>query len=200
MPHAITAKTDTHPDGKGVSGFMLDWYRSQPRDVLAKPQQQLLAEMFTSMLALSAEFKYRPAIETKNYLYWIDEQWSLSLIAPDEWSAERQASFAGTLVLQQDMTWTISPSDQLSEQSAVSEALRDFHEAFVDILETDKTLEEVLPFYVGHLPYYQRLYASALSRSLRASLRLGGLDKVSCKRLLSRTPQLQREAQQFSIA
>ena len=171
---------------------MLDWHRSRPRGVAAKPQPQLLAEMFTSMLALSAAFKYRPVVARENYLYWIDEHWSLSLIAPDEWSDARRAGFAGTVVLQEDMTWTITPAEHLSEENPVSAALRIFHEAFLSNLDTDKTLEDVLPYYVRHLPYYQRLYASALSRSLRTSVNLSGLAKTSCRKLLAQSPQLQR--------
>ena len=58
-----------NPDGKGLNGFLLDWYRSEPRGVVAKPQRQVLAEYFTSMLVLSASFKYKPAIGVANYLY-----------------------------------------------------------------------------------------------------------------------------------
>ena len=69
-------------DGKGLNGFLLDWYRSEPRGVVAKPQRQVLAEYFTSMLVLSASFKYKPSIGTTNYLYLVDGDWMLSLIAP----------------------------------------------------------------------------------------------------------------------
>lgn len=160
-------------DGKGVNGFMLDWYRSEPRGVVAKTQRQVLAEYFTSMLVLSASFKYKPSIGVANYLYLIDGDWALSLIAPEEWSEERREGFVGTCVLQRDMTWTIEPSSRLAEQTAVSEAIARFYEAFDETLDTDLTLEEILPFYVGRAPYYQRLYASALSRSIRAAVTLG---------------------------
>ena len=57
---AIARKTDGNPEGKGHNGFLLDWYQSEPRGVVAKPRRQLLAEFFTSMLVLSAAFKFRP--------------------------------------------------------------------------------------------------------------------------------------------
>jgi len=41
-------------------------------------------------------------------------------------------------------------------------------EAAVAVLHND-----VLPFYAGNLPYYQRLNANALSRSVRAAMTLG---------------------------
>ncbi len=162
-----------NPDGKGTNGFLLDWYRSEPRGVVAKSQRQVLAEYFTSMLVLSAAFKYKPAIGVENYLYVIDGQWSLSLIRPEQWSAERQEGFVGTCVLQADMTWTIEPSERLREEGPVAEAVSRFYDAFAESLDSDLTLEEILPFYVGRMPYYQRLYANALSRSVRAAVTLG---------------------------
>ena len=91
---SVALKSTGNPEGKGLNGFLLDWYQSEPRGVVAKPQRQVLAEFFTSMLVLSAQFKYKPAIGVDNYLYWIDGEWSLSLIAPDEWSEERRAGLA----------------------------------------------------------------------------------------------------------
>jgi hypothetical protein len=163
-------KAAGNPEGKGAHGFLDDWRATEPRGVVAKPQRQVMAELFTSMLVLSASFKYRPVPGDCNYLYWVDGQWSLSLVAPHEWSANRRAGFAGRCILQQDMTWTIEPSDRLSEGSPVASAIRRFFAAFVDMLDTDLTLEEILPFCAGSLPYYQRLHASALSRSVREAI------------------------------
>ena len=59
---AIARKTDGNPEGKGLNGFLLDWYQSEPRGVVAKPRRQVLAEFFTFMLVLSATFKYRPVV------------------------------------------------------------------------------------------------------------------------------------------
>ena len=71
------------------------------------------------------------------------------------------------------MTWTISPSELLADNNTVSDSIDRFYDAFAEMLNTDLTLEEILPFYVRRLPYYQRLYASALSRSMRAAVTLG---------------------------
>ena len=187
---AIARKTDRNPEGKGHNGFLLDWYRSEPRGVVAKPRRQILAEFFTSMLVLSASFKFRPVVGAAYSLYWINGEWSLSLIAPEEWSDERRAGFAGTCVLQHDMTWTIAPSDLLAEDNPVSDAIGRFYDAFAETLDTDLTLEEILPFYVGRLPYYPRLYASALSRSMRAAVTLGDQASISCRHWYMLLPQL----------
>jgi len=190
--HAIAFRVDSNPEGKGANGFLLDWYQSEPRGVAAKPQYQVLAEFFTSMLVLSANFKYKPAVGVSNYLYWINEGWSLSLIAPEEWSDERRAGFAGRCVLQHDMTWTIAPSDRLGEDNPVSDAIGRFYDAFAETLDSDRTLEEILPFYVGKMPYYQRLYASALSRSVRGSVTLGDQASIKCQDWQMLLPRLDR--------
>jgi len=179
-------------DGKGVNGFMLDWHETEPKQVVAKPKRQVLAEFFTSMLVLSGEFKFKPAIGVPTYLYWIKDRWSLSLIAPNEWSAERRAGFAGTCVLQHDMTWTIAPSEQLAEDNPVSNAVARFYAAFADTMNTDLTLEEILPFYVGKFPYYPRLFASALSRSIRGTVTLGDQTAQSCHNWRALLPKLEQ--------
>lgn len=177
----VAAKADGNPEGKGLNGFLFDWYGTEPRGVVIKPQRQVLAEFFTSMLILSAKFKHRPAIGTPNYLYFVDGDWSLSLIAPDEWSEERRAGFVGTCHLQRDMTWTIKPADTLAGNEEIAAAIARFYDAFAETLDSDLTIEEILPFYAGKMPYYQRLYASAMSRSVRATATLGGLSSTRCR-------------------
>ena len=189
----LIPKTAGNPEGKGVQGFLDDWRATEPRGVVPKPQHQVLAEMFTSMLVLSASFKYQPVRGRLNYLYWIDGHWSLSLIAPYEWSEKRRAGFAGTCVLQPDMTWTIEPSERLAEDGPVASAVRRFFHGFAGMLDTDLTLEDVLPFYAGHLPYYQRLLAAALSRSVRASAASGGLSEIRCRQWRAQLPRFENE-------
>ncbi len=176
---AVAERPTANPEGKGLNGFLLDWYRTEPRGVVVKPERQVLAEFFTSMLILSAQFKYKPAIGVLNYLYFVDDKWSLSLIAPGEWSEQRREGFAGTCVLQADMTWTIAPSDQLGNDNAMTAAIHRFYEAFAQMLDSDLALADILPFHISGMPYYQRLHASALGRSLRATLTLG--DQLSMK-------------------
>ena len=172
-------KADGNPEGKGLSEFLRDRIQSSPRNVVAKPRRRLLNEFFSSMLVLSAEFKFRPVVGSTYYLYCGVEAWSLSLIRPIEWSSEKRRDFVASCVLQADMTWAISPSERISENSRVTDEIGEFYDAFAGMLDTDSSLEEILPFYVGRLPYYQRMYASALSRSLYASLLLGDQIAIS---------------------
>ena len=179
--YSVAPKTGANPEGKGANGFLLDWYRSEPRGVMAKPRRQLLAEFFTSMLVLYAKFKFRLVVGRPSFLYWIDNEWNRSLISPDEASAERREAYGASCTLQRDMTWTIIPSERLKERNSVSAAVGRFYDAFAETMDTDLTLEEILPFYVGKMPYYQRLYASALSRSMRAAVILGEQTSTSCR-------------------
>lgn len=181
-------KADGNPEGKGLNGFLLDWYGTEPRGVVIKPRRQVLAEFFTSMLILSASFRYKPAKGVKNYLYYVDDGWTLSLISPDEWSAQRREGFAGVCVLQSDMTWTIEPSALVGEDNPVSDAIARFYDAFAETLDSDLTLEDILPFYVRRMPYWQRLHASALSRSIRGTVTLGDQRETKCREWLSLLP------------
>ena len=185
----VAIKAAGNPEGKGLNGFLLDWYRTEPRGVIVKPRRQVLAEFFTSMLILSANFKYKPAVDVANYLYFVDGEWLLSLIAPDEWSGKHQLGFVGTCVLHRDMTWTIEPSVLVGEENTVTNAIARFYDAFADTLDSDLTLEEILPFYVRRMPYWQRLHASAMSRSLRGTVTLAGLRDVKCRQWQSLLPK-----------
>jgi hypothetical protein len=187
----VQRKADGNPEGKGLNGFLLDWYQSEPRGVVAKPQRQILAEFFTTMLVLSAKFKYKPVIGVSYYLYCLDGEWSLSLVGPEEWMPARDDTFAGECVLQHDMTWTIEPSEQLKKESPVSEAVGKFYDAFGEMLDTDLTLEEILPFYVGKMHYYPRLYASALSRSVRGSVILGDQTSIPARLWRNLLPRIE---------
>ena len=177
--HRVVRKSDGNPEGKGLNEFSRDRNRSEPRGVIAKPQRQLLSEFFASMLVLSAGFKFRPVAGKNYYLYCLDDEWSLSLVGPDEWNNEERSNFVATCVLQTDMTWKIDPSSQLSENNPVSDSIHRFYDAFLEMLNTNSALETIFPFYSAKLPYYQRLYASSLSRSLFTSLLLGDQTAIS---------------------
>ena len=188
----VAAKTAGNPEGKGVNGFLRDWHVSRPRGVVAKPRRQLLAEFFTSMLVLSAKFRFRPVVGKPYFLYWFDNEWALSLVAPEQWANEKSNCFAGTCVLQDDKTWTITPSELLGGENDVSNAVSRFYDAFVDKLDTDLTLEDIMPLHLDELPYYQRLYAGAVSRSLNAAMTLGDQKATSSRQWLLLLPERQQ--------
>mgnify|MGYP001814706267 CR=1 FL=1 len=191
-------KAAGNPEGKGAHAFLDDRVSTEPRGVVSKPQRHELADLFTELHVLSASFKYRPVPGRPNYLYWMDGEWSLSLIAPYEWSEKRRAGFAGTCILQPDMTWTIAPSDRLSEEGPASAAVRRFFDGFAGMLDTNLTLEDILPYYAGRLPYYQRLLASAMSRSMRAAVTIDDRTAISCREWQARLPRYEHELLAYS--
>lgn len=163
-----------NPQGKGVVGFLEDWHLSSPRGVVAKRPGQLLADYFTSLLVLSTRFPFKPVRDCNYYLYCEQDDWSLSLVSPDEWNrSDKRRNFVGTCVLHDDATWSIDPSDNLGHPGPVTDALARFYEGFLEKLDTGQSLEDELPVFEARLPYYPRLYAAALSRSIRGSLNEG---------------------------
>ena len=179
-----------NPQGKGLTGLLPDWEYTRPRGAIAKSSPQVLADYFTSMLVLSAAFKFKPVVGRDYYLYWMNDRWSLSLIGPSEWGADRSQACVGKCVLHADMTWTISPSVKLGECEPAMKAIAGFHDAFVERLRSDAPLEYKLPGYVAELPYYQRLFASALSRSLKSSMTLGGQLSIKSRDWLEKGGQI----------
>ena len=168
------AEARPNPQGKGQIGFLLDWAYSRPRGVAAKRESQLLADYFTSLLVLSAAFKFKPVFGKDYYLYTDNDSWSLSLVSPDEWNNDaRRQAFVGKCFLHEDSTWSIEPSENVGKQAMIDDALAGFYEKFIDKLRTPRALEDNFPVYQAGLTYYQRLFAGALSRSLKASLSKG---------------------------
>jgi len=183
------AGANPNPQGKGQTGFLLDWAYSSPRAVVAKRAPQLLADYFTSLLVLSAAFKFKPVFGKDYYLYVDGDGWSLSLVSPDEWNDDaRRCAFVGKCVLHADSTWSITPSGNIGKQGAIDAALAEFYAGFLDKLRSQRALEDDLPFYEARRPYYQRLFAAALSRSLKGSLALGNQLGMSAETWLARMP------------
>lgn len=171
----VAAADAGNPQGKGVVGFLQDWHYSSPRHVVPKSSGRLLADYFTSLLVLSSEFGFKPAYERRYHLYRWQGRWQLSLVSPDEWNRDdRRRAHVGACILHRDATWSIEPSRNLGEPGPLSDALADAYDGFMQRLDRQAPLEDELPVYEAALPYYQRLFASALSRSLRRSLDAGG--------------------------
>lgn len=175
-----------NPQGKGHVGLLRDWDITRPRRVGPKKPAQLLADYFTSLLVLSAEFSIQPVVGQRYFLYYIEDQWSLSLISAAEWNTDtRNESFVGECRLHADMTWSIEPVDDLVDKTPIAAALGLFFDQFVTDVDDNDPLEAGLPFYAGTLRYWQRLLACALSHSVRESLARSGISGMSGSDLLA---------------
>lgn len=177
-----------NPQGKGGVPVLDAWRGAQPAQVRAKPPRQILADYFTTLLVLSAEFRFKPVVGQRYHLYLHGSRWRLSLVAPAEWRDRAPGPCLGQCELQPDMTWTLEPVSDVAEQDELTEALQAFQDGFMSLLDRDDALEEGLPFYVRELPFYQRLLASGLASSLSQSLEVAKLTGNSGRAWLAGTP------------
>jgi hypothetical protein len=177
-----------NPQGKGLVPVLDAWRSTRPAQVTAKTPRQVLADYFTTLLVLSAEFGFKPVVGTPYHLYLRAGRWRLSLVSPAEWRERAPGPCLGVCTLQVDMTWALELAPEASGNPELMDALESFREGFISLLDSDATLEASLPFYVRDLPYYQRLLASGMASSLRQTLEIAGLTGTSGQAWLAGSP------------
>lgn len=164
-----------NPQGKGLVPMLRDWQTMVPSVRGPKAAAEFLRDYCMSSLVLAAHFRFKPVLGMTYFLYSVDDNWSLSLVGPDEWGTRLPGECLASCRLRADMTWELEVAG-LDEQSPALRKARSFIRSFVDTLSAQQSIEAHLPFYVGELPYYQRLLATALSSSLQQSLPQTGDD------------------------
>ncbi len=174
-----------NPQGKGLVPVLQDWGSMQTGVVRAKSAADFLRDYCVSSLVIAAKFRFKPVVGNTYYLYAGQDDWTLSLIAPHEWNLRKTNEFLASCRLRRDMTWEmeIVPS---AEGGATLARAKQFIQGFVETLSEQDSISENLPLYVGSLPYYQRMLATALSSSLQRSLPPTG---DNMKALLSELPE-----------
>ncbi len=174
-----------NPQGKGLVPALQAWNATRP--VHSRPQAlpTLLADYCASALVLAACFDFAPVPGNSYHLYRCGDVWRLSLISPGEWGARRPGIHVARCDLRADMTWSLDAADDLDDHPLVVQALESHVEAFIAAMDCDRPLVDGLPFHVSELPFYPRLFASALARSLSKSLHKGGLADASGRKLLN---------------
>lgn len=155
-----------NPQGKGLTPTLSDWQQFTPRCPGEKSESRLLADYFTSMLVLSAEFHFKPVIGQDYYLYLHQGGWQLSLIEPERWTSNKPEQCLGRCQLHSDMTWSMQPLAGEELPEAQLSALRAFASRLQRYL-SESGESEWLPFFEQQLPYYRRLAASGLARSMQ---------------------------------
>ncbi|MEE4660133.1 MAG: DUF2452 domain-containing protein [Halieaceae bacterium] len=183
-----------NPQGKGLTPVLDQWRAAQPALIRRRNARQVIADYFTTLLVLSADFSFKPAPGVPYHLYLRGEAWELSLISPEEWRGRAPGPCLGRCELQNDMTWQLAPRGDIEEHPALAKALDAFHEGFLALLAREGALEDNLPHYIQHLPYYRRLLAAGMASSLKQSLALSGLSQRPGSDWLesARTPGLAR--------
>ncbi|MFT5709676.1 MAG: hypothetical protein ACI8QT_000363 [Halioglobus sp.] len=164
---------NSNPQGKGCVPVLQDWAALRPQLAQKKSGEKILTDYCLSALVLGAKFRFRPVPGQRYYLYGNAQEWSLSLIAPQEWGEAMPGEFVADCQLQYDMTWKLRFC-RFAVDSAVLRRLEVFVENFAQTLAAQKSVIDELPFYVSSLPYYQRMLATGLSASLHHSIKQTG--------------------------
>jgi hypothetical protein len=174
-----------NPQGKGAVPVLDALNALRPYQPSEKSAEQILKEFCLSTLVLSARFDFRVVPGKTYYLYRVNCDWRLSLIAPCEWGGRCPGPHVAQCELKPDMTWNLVLAQSVAEDAELLAALEQHLEGFINRISEAGKLEEALPIYESQLPYQQRLMATALSSSLQTSLLISGLAGTSGKALLS---------------
>lgn len=182
-----------NPQGKGGDLLTIHWL--PVIKLQEKSEQQILSDYATSMLVLSAEFGFKPVKGALYHLYLWKNVLRLSLIPFGKCPTGDIYPIA-ECQLCNDLTWCVQfiPAGSMCHQ--VTEFLQTYSNKFEDHLDTNKTLTETLPFYEQDLPFYRRLYASGLAKSLSLSLKQGQLSNKKIDEIL----ETKMGAEQLKIA
>ena len=174
-----------NPQGKGVTTLLQDWQQFKPEAAASLSVPKLLAEYFSSLLVLSAQFRFKPVRGRDYYLYYCKGQWQLSMIGPEQWSEQKRGLYFGCCQLQSDMTWTIEVIENLEQCRDLQAALQAFQQQLAGHLDNDTPIADTLPFYVEALPFYARLCATGLAKSLSLSFDTLGMLEQPARQWLS---------------
>ena len=170
-----------NPQGKGLVPVLDSLVQSRTTiPVPPKHIEQITSELFTSLFVLHSRFQFKPVVGKAYYLYRrTDNRFHLSLIAPQEWNGSGFGQYIGECVLQEDITWTLTLADDVAQDEALLSFIEERRRQFEDALRAADSVDEVLPVYVASLPFYQRVFASALANSLKLSMQKSGIQGLS---------------------
>lgn len=166
-----------NPQGKGLVPVMDSLAASRARiDVPPKHIEQISRELFTSLFVLHSKFQFKPVVGKPYWLYRRrNNAFHLSLIEPEEWGGHEFGQFIGKCVLQQDITWTLSLDAKAAQDRQLLLLIEDQRRQFETAMREAETIDEVLPVYLDSLPFYQRVFASAVANSLKQSMQKSGI-------------------------
>jgi hypothetical protein len=178
-----------NPQGKASIAILDDLHTIKPANIKSKKVTQWFTDYFTSILVLSAKFSFKPVINNRYYLYLDHKEWRLSLIEPHAWDKCPYIFFAECSMCE-DKSWSLQPFENWQENIQLNNKVSEMQKNFFNSLNTPIPIIETLPYFVGNLPYYQRVAANGLANSLKQSLLLQlGLEqsnRVSGKILIAK--------------
>ncbi|TPQ27364.1 DUF2452 domain-containing protein [Methylomonas koyamae] len=169
-----------NPQGKGLVALLDSLQQAKQQLVVpAKNLQQISSDLFTSLFVLNSQIRFKPTAGQTYWLYFKDNQYRLSLIAPEQWPPAQSGRFIGACELQADLSWTLELSDACANDNAFLEEIADRRRQLEQQLQQAETIDAALPVYLETLPYYSRVLASALAYSLKQSMQKSGISGLS---------------------
>ena len=177
-----------NPQGKGLVPVLDSLAESRARiAVPPKHINQITSELFTSLFVLHSKFQFKPVVGKSYWLYRRNKSFQLSMIGPQEWGGDGFGQYIGECILQKDVTWTLKLDDSAAKDDALMHLIAERRKEFERTLGSVDAVDSMLPVYLESLPFYQRVFASALASSLQTSMLksgISGLDYQQAKRLL----------------
>lgn len=164
-----------NPQGKGLTPVLDSLVSSRTRlNVPPKRIEQVATELFTSLFVLESSFRFKPVVAKPYWLYRKSGEFRLSPIAPHEWSEQSAGQAIAECILQADLTWTLTLSDAAAGDNELLAEIEARRQQFEARLEQAEKVDDLLPVFEQKLPFYQRVFASALANSLKVSMQKSG--------------------------
>lgn len=171
-----------NPQGKGVVTLFNEWHApgvvSEQRDL-----PTLVKDYLLSLMVLSAKFKFRPVPNKDYYLYLKNGELIMTLIEPEK-SGERFGQFVGSCFLKPELTWTVEFSEQSKTDIDIQTYIQNFYAGFEAHHDQNVDLLSLLPFFEESLPFYARMYANGLAKSIEQGMNSLGMGGMPASRLL----------------
>ena len=180
MNKKINQPNNPNPQGKGLVPVLESLAQSRALvSVVPKHINQISSELFTSLFVLHSNFQFKPVVAKHYWLYRRNNRFQLSLISPQEWGDEGFGFYVGECVLHKDITWSLTLNEAAANDQSLMRYIESKRQEFEQALSTAESVDNVLPFYLEELPFYQRVFASALANSLKTSMIKSGIQGLS---------------------
>ncbi|WP_119393350.1 hypothetical protein [Salinibius halmophilus] len=173
-----TSKKSPNPQGKGLVPVLAQINHLQPVVEESDSTHNVLMRYIFSRLILNARFSFQPTRFTRYTLYWHNESALLSMISPAEFGADWPSKAVIDCQLCSDLTWQCLHIYSPEKLALIADRNID-----INNFNSEKALEELLPFHDDTLPFNQRVLAYGMSRGVSAHL--GNLAKLPLHKLLS---------------
>ena len=179
-----------NPQGKGLVPVM-DSLAESRATIPVPPKQidQISSELFTSLFVLHSRFQFKPVVGKSYWLYWRNNDFHLSMIAPQEWGGAGYGQYVGECVLHKDVTWTLTLHASTAQNADIMQLIERRRQEFQQALNSADAVDDVLPVYLESLPFYQRVLASALASSLKVSMQKSGIAGISYQKAKGLLPK-----------